>query len=41
MTVAKVQMVKNINGILNPENFYNYIPMEKTLCGSYRPPNII
>ena len=27
-----------MNGIITPENVYEYIPMNKTLCRAYSPP---
>ena len=40
MTAAMVKTVKYIDGILTHKDFYEYIPMEKTLCRSYMPPTV-
>ena len=30
-----------IHGIITPENVYEYIPINKTLCRAYRPPHLM
>ena len=34
--IDNVQIVKYLNGILTPYNNDEYIPMDKTMCRSYR-----
>ena len=41
MKFDKIKMVTFINGILTPYYVGEYIQMDKTLCRSYSPPNII
>ena len=35
MTVSNAQMVKYINGVLDPNNAEKYTPMELAICRSY------
>ena len=40
MTAARVQTVKYIDVILTHKDIYDYIPIEKTMCRSYRDPTV-